>query len=195
MTRIARVAFAAIAVIAASGARADSLYDTGTFRSLTGDAKARAVGDVITIHVLENSSASTSSDTSTSRNTAVEAMAGSSAINGGRPVDGSLRLGSTFEGGGTTQRASRVLATLTVVVQTVLPNGDLCVGGEQVLTVNQEQHKVKVEGRVRPQDITADNVVISTRLADAKVWYAGKGEVSDRHKRGWLRGLIEFLGF
>jgi len=181
--------------LGASAARAESLYDAGTFRPLTADNKAFRAGDVITIHVFENSSATTSADTSTQRKNGLEAALGSSAVNGGRPVSGSASVAGTFDGGGTTQRANRLLATLTVSVKEVLPNGDLRVAGEQLLTVNQETHKVKVEGRVRPQDISADNTVVSTRLADAKLTYAGEGDLTSRQKRAWWRRVLDFLGF
>lgn len=190
-----RVFVLTLAVLAGGGARAESLYDAGTFRPLTADNKAFRVGDAITVHVFENSSARTSSDTSTERRNAIDASAGTSAINGGRPITGNVNVAGTFEGGGTTQRANRLLATLTVSVHEVLPNGDLRVAGEQNLTVNQETHKVRVEGRVRPQDIGADNTVVSTRLADAKLTYAGEGDLSDRQKRAWWRWVLDLLGF
>lgn len=186
---------AAAALLAAAVVHGESLYDASTYRPLTSDNKALRVGDVLTIQVLENSSATTSSDTTTQRKNELSASLGTSAINGGRPVSGSIGVNGTFDGGGTTQRANRILATLTVSVSAVLPNGDLRVAGEQLLTVNQESHKVHVEGRVRSQDISSDNVVVSTRLADAKVTYAGEGDLSDRHKRAWWRKLLDFLGF
>jgi flagellar L-ring protein precursor FlgH len=104
-------------------------------------------------------------------------------------------VGGTFEGGGTTQRANQLLATLTVTVREVFPNGDLRVSGEQFLTVNDEAHKVRLEGRVRPQDISSDNVVLSTRLAEAKIYYAGDGDLSERNHRAWWRKLLDLLGF
>ncbi|HYD51298.1 MAG TPA: flagellar basal body L-ring protein FlgH [Gemmatimonadaceae bacterium] len=195
MSRHVSLWVAAVLFLSGGSTRAESLYDAQSFRAFTADRKAHRVGDVVTVHVFENSSASTTSDTSTQRNHGVSARAGTSAINGGRQIDGSIELGSAFDGGGVTQRANRLLATLTVTVQEVLPNGDLRLAGEQLLTVNQEQHKVKVEGRVRPHDVSADNVVLSTRIADAKVSYAGQGDLTNRHKRTWLRMLIEFLGF
>jgi flagellar L-ring protein precursor FlgH len=184
-----------VALLVATAVRAESLYDANTFQPLTADNKAHRVGDALTIHVFERSSAETRSDTSTQRTNRLDAGLGTSAINAGRGVSGSVDVGGSFEGGGTTQRANRLLAVLTVTVREVLPNGDLRVGGEQLLTVNQEQHKVNVEGRVRPQDISADNVVLSTRIADAKLTYAGEGDLTDRHKRAWWRALLDFLGF
>lgn len=176
-------------------ARAESLFNAGTYRPLTSDRKAFRVGDLLTVNVFENSSATTSSDTTTQRKNGLDASLGTSAINGGRLLSGSASVGGTFEGGGTTQRANRLLATITVSVREVLPNGDLKVAGEQNLTVNREEHKVKLEGRVRPQDVSADNVVLSTRLADARLFYAGDGDVSERSRRAWWRALLDWLGF
>lgn len=181
--------------LAVTAARAESLYDAPTYRPLTSDSSAHRVGDVLTVQVLENSTATTSSDTSSQRKNALEAALGSSAVNRGIPLSGSVGVGGTFEGGGTTQRTNRILATLTVTVREVLPNGDLKVAGEQLLTVNRESHKVHVEGHVRPQDISSENVVVSTRLADAKLTYAGEGDLSERSRRAWWRKLLDLLGF
>ena len=99
-----------------------------------------------------------------------------------------------FDGGGRTQRANRVLATLSVSVKQVLSNGDLLISGEQTLTVNDEVQKVNIEGRVRPTDISDSNVVLSTRIADAKITYLGEGELSERQKRGWWRKVLDWFG-
>jgi flagellar L-ring protein precursor FlgH len=82
-----------------------------------------------------------------------------------------------------------------VTVREVLPNGDLSVAGEQVLTINNEQQRINIEGRVRTQDITDANVVLSSRLADARITYAGDGELADRQKPAWWRHAFDWLGF
>ncbi|MGE1004986.1 flagellar basal body L-ring protein FlgH [Ralstonia pseudosolanacearum] len=180
------------AAAAPCAAYAESLYKEGTYRQLTSDNKAFRVGDVITVQVYENSSATTSTDTTSQRknnlNVAVNTLLT------GRQVGGGASVAGDFDGGGTTQRANKLLATITVAVQDVLPNGDLRIGGEQLLMVNDEQHKVSLEGRVRPQDISDGNVVLSTRLAEAHINYVGEGELSDRQRRAWWRKLLDLLG-
>jgi flagellar L-ring protein precursor FlgH len=171
---------------------AQSLYDESSYRALASDHKAFRVGDLITVQVFEQSSASTSTDTNTQRSNALNL--GITSTLSGKQVGGAISQGGTFEGGGTTQRANKLLATLSVSVRDVLPNGDLKVSGEQVLTVNGEQHKVNLEGHVRPQDISTDNVVLSTRLADAHINYVGDGDLSERQKRGLWRTLLDSLG-
>jgi len=181
-----------MAVSPLAPASAESLYQEGSFRPLTADNKAFRLGDSLTVQVFENSSASTSANTGTRR---ANDITGSVTHTGGKVV-GQLGIGvaGEFDGGGRTQRANKLLATLTVTVQDVLPNGDLRVAGEQLLTVNEELQKVNLEGRVRPQDISDGNVVLSTRLADARITYVGEGDVSDRARRSIWRKVFDWLG-
>ena len=184
------VAMAALLCLMLTHAAATSLYDERTFRPLTGDRKAHAVGDVITVQVFENSSASTSIDTGTRRNNTLNA----SLTHGMSRSEAGVGVGGGFEGGGQTQRANRVLITLSVTVREILPNGDLRLGGEQMLLINQEQQRVTLEGRVRPQDVSDGNFVLSTRLADARITYLGEGDVSERQQRPWWRKLLDQVG-
>jgi flagellar L-ring protein precursor FlgH len=179
------------ACLIASNPRAESLYQEHSFRPLIGDVKAYRVGDLLTVQVFENSSATTSAETGTRRGNSLSA--GVSNRNG---VLGKTDVGISgeFDGGGRTQRANRLLATLTVSVREVLPNGDLRIGGEQVLTVNAEPQKVNLEGRVRPSDVSDGNVVLSTRLADAKISYVGEGDLAERNKRPWWRQFLDAAG-
>ncbi len=178
---------------AATLARAESLYDENRYRALASDHKAFQVGDVLTVQVIENSSAATTTDTATQRKNNLSANV--TYPRTGFQAGGTLAVSGDFDGGGTTQRTNRLLATLTVKVKEVLPNGDLKIAGEQLLTVNQEHHKVTVEGRVRPVDVSTDNVVLSTRLADARIDYVGQGDLSERQKRAWWRKLLDWVGF
>jgi len=169
-----------------------SLYDEKTFRSLSADNKAFRVGDALTVQVFENSSATTSADTGTRRKNGMSA-----AINHGTNTTGQfgVAVGGDFDGGGSTQRANRLLATITVTVREILPNGEMQVAGEQLLTVNEEPQKVSLEGRVRAADISDGNVVLSTRMADAKITYVGVGDVAERNQRPWWRKLLDASGF
>jgi flagellar L-ring protein precursor FlgH len=174
------------------GATAESLYREDTYRPLVSDAKAHHVGDVITVQVYESSSATSSAETTTQRKNNV--TANFTRVPSFQKGIG-LGVSGDFDGGGTTQRANRLLTTLTVTVREELPNGDLRVGGEQLLQVNQELHRVNVEGRVRPQDISDGNVVLSTRIADARITYVGDGDLSERQRRGLWRQIVDWLGF
>lgn len=176
----------------AGPASAQSLFSAQGFRALTADHKAYRVGDVLTVQVFENSSANTSVDTDTQRDSAV----GATLNHGHARSPGTLGVSahSQFSGGGRTQRSNRLLATLTVNVHEVLPGGDLRIGGEQLLMVNDEQQQVVLEGRVRALDIAQNNVVPSQRIADARITYVGQGDVSERSRRSWWRKFLDALG-
>lgn len=191
MKHLASLALAGVLALGTSQAPAESLYREGSFRPLTADNKAFRPGDVLTVQVFENASASTSADTGTRRknNLNTELTHG-----GARASSAGLTVNGDFDGGGRTQRSNRVLITLSVSVREVLPNGDLLVGGEQLLTINDEQQKVVLEGRVRPQDVSDANVVLSTRLADARISYHGEGTLSERQQRAWWRKLFDWVG-
>jgi flagellar L-ring protein FlgH len=177
-----------------ASAQAQSLYDETTFRALTADHKAFRVGDVLTVQVVENAMATANADTGTARrnNLGVDL---SVTYPHNKAAAANAAIGGDFDGGGSTQRAGRLVAHLTVSIRDVLANGDLLVAGEQQLTINDERQRISLTGRVRPQDISDSNVVVSTRIADADIVYMGEGHLADRQKPAWWRQLADWVGF
>lgn len=183
---------AALLSLALAPALAQSLFEEHSWRGLTTDNKAYRPGDVLTVQVFENTSASSSADTGTRRANRLNAEL----AHGSRQVaQTSLAVNGDFDGGGRTQRASRLLTTLTVTVQEVLPGGQLRVAGTQSITVNEEVQTVTLEGLVRPADVSDGNVVQSTRIAEARITYVGEGDLTERNRRAWWRKLLDALGF
>lgn len=181
---------ALLCTLATAGA-AQSLFQEENWRGLTADNKAFRPGDVLTVQVYENSSATASADTASHRDNQLQA----SVALGSRLHQAEVNIGSDFNGGGQTQRASRLLVTLTVSVQEVLPGGHLRIAGTQDVTVNDELQRVSLEGLVRPFDITDGNVVQSTRIANARITYVGEGHLTERSRRSWWRKLLDAVGF
>lgn len=179
------------AQVTVTPALAESLYSERQFRPLTADNKAFRIDDVITVQVYENASAAANADTATRRKNDV---GGNLSVTRTPPFAANLNVAGDFDGGGRTSRAGKVLALLTVRVQDILPNGDLRVAGEQLLVINGEQQRINLEGRVRPLDISDGNVVLSTRIADARITYVGEGDLSERQTRAWWRKALDFLG-
>jgi flagellar L-ring protein FlgH len=171
---------------------AESLYREDTYRSLTADNKAFRIGDVLTVQVIENSSASTNAGTTTRRKNNLNADL---SLTHNPSISAGVGIGGDFDGGGSVQRAGKVLTQISVTVREVMPNGDLQIAGEQKLLVDNETQHINLEGRVRPQDISPGNVVLSTRLADAKITYMGDGDLAERQKRSAWRQLVDWLGF
>lgn len=170
---------------------AQSLFHEDGWRGFIGDHKAYRPGDVLTVQVFENSSASTTADTGTRRNNRLQTEL---AHGSNKVAQAALAVGGEFDGGGRTQRASRLLTTVTVIVQEVLPGGQLRIAGTQSVTVNEEVQRVSLEGLVRPIDITDGNVVQSTRIAEARITYVGEGDLTERSRRAWWRKLLDAVG-
>lgn len=169
----------------------DSLYNEDTFRPLVGDRRAYRAGDSLTVMVYENSSASASADTSTAK---------SGGLGMGIKIahvdeSPSIKATEDFSGKGKIQRSGNLLAQLTVTVQEVAANGDLAIKGQQILEINGEKQQIQVEGRVRPQDITEFNTVLSSRVAEAKISYVGEGTLTQKQTPGILSRLFTLLGF
>jgi flagellar L-ring protein FlgH len=173
----------------AQAAFGQSLYDSTTYRPLSTDLRAHAVGDAITVLIFEAATASSTASTSASRSSSIAARASDF----GEPVGGDLSIDNDFDGGGEERRSGQLVAQITVTVREVLPNGDLVVQGDQQISLNSESQRILVEGRVRPQDIQADNSVLSSRMADARIEFKGRGLLSAREKPGLLARLFHWI--
>ncbi len=175
-----------------------SIYSTSTYRSLYEDGRARRVGDIVVINVIESSTASQSANTETNRESTLDA--GVSALFGvtslfNVPIGAnqpSLGISSTndFEGDGSTNRNSNISATLAARVINVLGNGLMEIEAVREIKVNNETQFMVVTGLVRTRDISPDNTIASTQIANAKIEYYGEGVISAKQKPGWL---IRFL--
>jgi flagellar L-ring protein precursor FlgH len=169
---------------------AQSLYDEATFAPPAADRRSFKPGDLITVIVSEQSSAVSTADTDADRRAAVEARA----TLPHKASQAGVGVGSDFDGGGRTQRSGRVLAQLTVRVTAIEPSGELQVEGQQQLTINDELQTITLQGRLRPIDVTENNTVLSSRLADARIVYSGDGVVASRQRPGLWHNLLNLLG-
>jgi len=169
---------------------ADNLYQAETYRALTSDRRAYRVGDILTVLVVENSSASATSGTNTdkSNDTGIRFLSPNSQKNY------ALGINENFDGGGKIARTGRLLAQISVGVIAVDPTGDLRIKGEQLIEINGEKQAINLEGRVRPRDIDEQNTILSYRIADAKLTYVGDGVLADSQHKGWLSRVITMLG-
>lgn len=190
--RIGVFAFVVCVSVYPMVSQAESLFDESSYRALSSDAKAHALGDVLTVQIVENSSATESADTATHRNSDYNLSAGK--VTEPNSKGGGLQVGSDFDGGGKTLRSGRLIAQITVVVKAMTPAGDLLVAGDQLLTINGEDQKIHLEGRVRPADVSTANTVPSTRLADARITYVGIGDLADRTRPSWWARLLNWFG-
>lgn len=168
-----------------------SIYSAATSRDIYGDGRATRIGDLITVVLTERTQSSKSAKTSLDKENEMTlqqpTLFGSGISAFGQPLSATLPASETaFEGEGKSDMSNSLSGNITVTVHDIMPNGTLVVRGEKWLTLNQGEEYIRVSGMVRPQDIGQDNSVPSTKLADARIEYAGTGSVSDTNVTGWV---------
>lgn len=179
-----------------SGATPGAIYQAGFGLSLYPDQRARQVGDVVTVNLVERTNASKQSTTSTERDSSIS-MPGGTLLGGPLTLGGRDLLssdvsgGQKFDGKGASTQSNSLSGSITVTVFQVLPNGNLRVRGEKWLTLNQGEEFIRVAGTIRPNDIGADNSVPSWKLADARIAYSGRGSLADANSMGWLARFFQ----
>ncbi len=168
-----------------------SIYNPATSRFLFEDYRARRVGDVLSVILLEQTKANKTASTATKKAAGVKMKAptilGHRITHNGKDllsaeIDGKV----DFAGQGDSAQSNSLNGQITVTVAKILPNGNLEVRGEKLLYLNQGSEVVRIRGIVRPSDIRADNTIYSNQIANAEITYKGKGIVADSNEAGWL---------
>lgn len=176
-----------------AGAGDVSLINPDSYRGLTSDRHAYHVGDILTVLVVESTSAESAAGTGANSNTSFSAFSG-----GGQTGTDTVSAGVRGDtaGNGQTSRRGLVRANVSVRITEMLPDGVFRVAGQQALTVNDERQVIRIAGLVRSDDISYENAVFSYRLADAVIDIKGDGVVADAQKQNvfyrffkWLRIL------
>lgn len=174
--------------------------ENGPLSQMFINAKARNIGDIITIKIVETASATNQASTKTGRNSTLSAgldnffnleeryPSTSPFFNPFSGVKGGFE--SDFDGSGSTARSNNLNAYMTARITNILPNGNLAIEGNREVRVNHENQVITLTGLVRPRDISADNVVQSTYLADARITYSGTGVINDNQQPGWLTRIV-----
>ena len=186
-----------------------SLYSEAKSQYLFDDNRARKVGDIVLVKIVETSKGKHKADTITERETSNEFSVG--AAFGARTVSpffvGSNRLSgnvgvepmlstsrrSDHEATGETKRENYVTATMGARIVQLLPNGVMQVQGAREIKVNDETQYMVVTGLIRQRDIDSENSVLSTQMADSRIDYYGKGVLADKQKAGWLSRLLDIV--
>jgi flagellar L-ring protein FlgH len=164
--------------------------------NLFADVKARNVGDIITVNVVESASASKNATTKTSRNSALAASwSGVLAKMTGDWVgsDQKVAFANDFDGKGETTRNSYLNTYITARIIYVRSNGNMVIHGSRQVVVNNENQFINIQGEVRPEDVSANNIVLSTFIADAVIELNGQGVVSDKQRTGWLARVLDWV--
>jgi flagellar L-ring protein precursor FlgH len=168
-----------------------SLFRSYMANSLYSDMTARRVGDIITITLSENTNASKSAGTSTSKDTTVDLDTitglGGQALNiGGQSVQLGVSSSNDFAGDAATNQSNSLSGNISVTVVEVLPNDNLVIRGEKWLTLNHGDEYIRLTGIIRLSDISPENEVLSTKIANARIQYSGTGSFASAQEKGWL---------
>lgn len=175
---------------------------SGRNSSMFADRKAKNIGDIVTVLISEQASASKQASTKTDRTTSMSAsipnffgLENDKIWNGHNPVDLSNLVKADFkngfDGNGTTTRKEDLTASLTTQVVGKYPNGQLKIRGGKEVMVNNEVQIIYLTGIVRPVDITAANTVSSNKILNARITYTGKGAISDKQEPGWMMRTLD----
>lgn len=178
-----------------------TIYGNRAGLDLYKDSRAKEVGDIVLVRIVETSSGTKKATTDTERKSTVKG--GVTSFFGFEkwlsdrnhrftPSSTSIQaeLTNDFEGEGETKRNSNVTATVSARVTDVTMDGNLAIRAYQEVRVNNETQFIVLSGIIRPGDISQDNSILSSYVADARIEYSGKGTLADKQQPGWLaRGL------
>jgi flagellar L-ring protein precursor FlgH len=167
----------------------ESLIDPNQFRGLAADHRAYRVGDIVMINVLEVTRAKSQAATEAGSDLDLNVGLASPSTN----YSASLGFGGGNASGAQTTRVGELRTQMSAQVVGVEPNGALRISGEQSLIVNGERQKIRLSGLVRREDIGADNVVWSNRIAGADIELVGAGVVSESTRQSILYRVFKWL--
>ncbi|MEJ2764170.1 flagellar basal body L-ring protein FlgH [Photobacterium sp. MCCC 1A19761] len=167
-----------------------SLFDAAGAQDLYDDTKPRGIGDIVTVMLEEKTQAkkSASSDLDKSADLSMDpiVLGGKPLMIGERDLSYALSNANTFAGSSSADQSNSIQGSISVEVVEVLANGNLLVRGEKWLTLNTGDEYIRVSGTIRPDDISQENTIASTRIANARIQYSGTGDRQDVQEQGWL---------
>lgn len=171
-------------------AYAVNLFQEFQYRPLAGDKRATFPGDLLTVLIIETSTAESSANLSSSKDISTNL----SASYNRQSAEVSFGLGGKGAINAKTGRNGRIKAALSVRITGLTPDGNYLIDGTQSIIINAEEQLIHLTGIVRKQDISPQNTVLSTRLANAKITYSGDGSVSNSQTHNYIYKVLSFMG-
>jgi len=186
-------------ILATSTTTNGAIFQPGRSGLFPTDQRARRIGDILTVSFNETYAATKAQTASSSKTDAFGVTLPTALPNmltGGFDKDpAGLNAGTSrsFAGSGNAVQSNSFSGLLSVTVVRVFDNGNMEVQGQKELTLNNGNEYARVRGVVRPEDISANNIVSSDRLADAQIRYTGSGHLADASQPGWLSQLMRTI--
>jgi flagellar L-ring protein precursor FlgH len=192
--KVVEDAFAATAPAPPAPPPANGAIFQGGYVALTSGGRAGRVGDIVTIQLVERTIASKSNAAGTQRGGSFGLSPPSTGpLSLFSPSDIGMGGDNEFKGKGEASQSNQLAGEISVTIAEVYPNGTMLVKGEKLLTLNRGDERVQISGLIRAIDISPDNRVASTRVADANIRYVGKGEIARASRQGWLQRFFSII--
>ncbi|MBZ6071627.1 flagellar basal body L-ring protein FlgH [Aeromonas schubertii] len=171
-----------------------AIFQPDQINSIYSDIKAHKVGDLITIELIESTSASKKANTQSGKDNKFNldpVQLGGIPVTAS-PYDLSASIGqnAAFKGQAKADQSNSLQGSISVSVYKVLPNGNLMVRGEKWIMLNNGNEYIRITGVIRPEDVTSDNSVSSQRVANARIYYGGTGDLANSQEQGWLTSFF-----
>lgn len=172
-----------------------AIYDAETALPLFETPRARHVGDIITVILLEKTDAQKKASTRGQKNDTLK-MTNKTffgrpiSMFGGYSFDFDMDSRRQFDGTGQEIQNNKLFGSISLTVSKVLSNGNMMVQGEKWYKINQGDEYIRLSGIIRPQDIKPDNTIVSDRIANARIAYGGVGELNNMNAQGWFSRFI-----
>ncbi len=168
-----------------------SLFKENYVNNIYSDSKAHRVGDIIAVILSENTQANKNAKTELKKesNTVLDPLVGLGGFPvtlGGQSLQFGINQNSKFKGDSKADQGNSLSGDISVHVLRVLPNGNLMIRGEKWITLNNGDEYIRLTGVIRPKDINSNNTIVSTKVANARIQYAGTGSFADANEQGWL---------
>jgi flagellar L-ring protein precursor FlgH len=168
-----------------------AIYSAGRDMGLIENPVARNVGDILTVVLNEETAAQKTATTTTSKSTndtlpGMTLLGKAVTLHGVPITTNNIADQTKFDGEGASKQSNSLTGFVTVTVVKVLPNGNLYVRGEKRIGINQGDEYIRLTGVIRPIDLSPDDSISSSKVANARITYSGKGAVADSNAQGWL---------
>ena len=171
--------------------RSGTIFNAANGNLFSMESKAQMVGDIITIEFAESFQATKSQNAATSKTSDSPIALPTLMARAELSAKLSAAAENSFSGSGSSAQSNSLTGQVSVHVVRVFQNGNLEILGQKKLTLNNGDEYIRVQGIVRPQDINAENVVSSDRIANANIQYIGAGDIAASGKKGWYSKILD----
>ncbi len=172
-----------------------SLFKLNYVNNIYSDSKAHRVGDIISVILSESTQAQKNAKTEIKKENSatlnpITGFGGESINFKNKAIQFGYDQESDFKGDSKANQGNSLSGNISVHVLRVLPNGNLMIRGEKWMSLNNGDEYIRLTGVIRPQDINSNNTVTSSKVANARIQYAGTGTFADVQEQGWLSAFF-----